>query len=37
MLGSIERFSDDDLPAQAGHASELRTYFRDWAAELAAH
>jgi hypothetical protein len=37
MLTSIERFSDADLPVQARHTSQLRAYFRDWAAELAAH
>jgi len=37
MLTGIERLSDEDLPVQAGHASELRIYFRDWAAELARH
>jgi hypothetical protein len=37
MLASIERLSDEDLPVQARGASELRAYFRDWAAELAAH
>jgi hypothetical protein len=37
VLTSIERLSDEDLPVQARHASELRAYFRDWAAELAAH
>jgi hypothetical protein len=37
MLASIERLSDEDLPVQARRASELRAYFRDWAAELAAH
>jgi hypothetical protein len=36
MLASIERLSDEDLPVQARCASELRAYFRDWAAELAA-
>lgn len=37
MLASIERLSDEDLPVHARHAPELRAYFRDWAAELAAH
>jgi hypothetical protein len=37
MLASIEPLSDEDLPVQARRASELRAYFRDWAAELAAH
>jgi hypothetical protein len=37
MLASIERLSDQDLPVQARHTSELRAFFRDWAAELAAH
>jgi len=37
MLASIERLGDEDLPVQARRASELRAYFRDWAAELAAH
>jgi hypothetical protein len=36
MLTSIERLSDEDLPVQARHVLELRAYFRDWAAELAA-
>jgi hypothetical protein len=36
MLASIERLSDQDLPVQARHASELRAYFRDWATQLAA-
>lgn len=35
MLASIGRFADEDLPVDAQKASALRTYFRDWAAELA--
>jgi hypothetical protein len=37
MLTSIERLGDEDLPVQARHTLELRAYFQDWAAELAAH
>jgi Nucleotidyl transferase AbiEii toxin, Type IV TA system len=36
MLASIDRLSDQDLPVQARRAPELRAYFREWAAELAA-
>lgn len=36
MLVSIGRLTDEDLPVQPRHVKDLRVYFHDWAAELAA-
>jgi len=36
MLTSIDRLTDEDLPVELRHAKDLRAYFHDWAAELAA-
>ncbi len=35
MLASIERLADGDLPVDPTRTNELRTYFHEWAAELA--
>lgn len=36
MLVSIDRLTDEDLPVQPRHVKDLRAYFHDWAAKLAA-
>jgi hypothetical protein len=36
MLASIDRLTDADLPVDSRHASAMRAYFREWAADLAA-
>jgi Nucleotidyl transferase AbiEii toxin, Type IV TA system len=37
MLTTIDRLTDEDLPVQPRHVQDLRAYFHDWAAELAAN
>jgi Nucleotidyl transferase AbiEii toxin, Type IV TA system len=36
MLATIDRLTDEDLPVQPGNVRDLRAYFHDWAADLAA-
>lgn len=36
MLGSLDRFTDADLPVSDGDAAELRAFFRRWQSELRA-
>jgi Nucleotidyl transferase AbiEii toxin, Type IV TA system len=37
MIASIDRLSDEDLSVGPRDADDLRSYFHDWAAELADH
>lgn len=34
MLQSLDRFSDDELPVEPIDVGAMRSYFRDWGAEL---
>lgn len=36
MLATIDRLTDDDLPTDSRHASVVRAYMHDWAADLTA-
>lgn len=35
MMNTLDRFVDDELPVDPADITDLRDYFRDWAAELA--
>jgi hypothetical protein len=34
MLGSLNRFPDEEIPVEAGRAHEVRSFFEQWRAEL---
>lgn len=34
MLGSLDRFTDSDIPVASDSVTELRTFFRRWATQL---
>ena len=34
MLGSLDRFTDSDIPVPPNSVTELRTFFRHWASQL---
>jgi hypothetical protein len=35
MLGSLDRFTDSDIPSGTASAADVRAFFRHWRAELA--
>lgn len=34
MMGTLDRFTDDELPIEVGDVATMRAFFRDWADEL---